>query len=207
MLEPLAAIFSTVGLFYGMIIPFIVILLLVAFLIPSLLVPGTKAGAVLKATVCYLMMGIGVLLMTIAVLPTIASVFAGISYPSGTYVGLLILFLTGGFVFITYDRAVATVDPLSRSVPFLIYFSAFKIIGRVTVVLAFLSIVLTFSIGNAQEQGWWLLPVTALLYGLLLTWCTREKAKSAPVVRPPLPVMPPPAKKMIAQRPPMRRKK
>ncbi|MDD5026363.1 MAG: hypothetical protein PHH13_03225 [Candidatus Peribacteraceae bacterium] len=174
MLEnPLAIMFSNVGVFYGLIIPLMTILLLSAFFAVSFQRPGVNPKDVAQATYCYLMMASGILFMTIAALPTVTSVLAGKSYTSGTYFSLLLLFVVGGLLYLMHERHVERIDPPSSAIPYLLYFTMFKLIGTVSALLAALSLLLTITLGTETETGWWLMPVTILLYGLLLMWCTK----------------------------------
>jgi hypothetical protein len=181
MLEnPLAIMFSNVGVFYGLIIPLVTVLLLSVFFAVSFQRPGVNPKDVAQATYCYLMMATGILFMTIAALPTVTSVLAGKSYTSGTYFSLLLLFVAGGLLYLMHERHVERIDTASATIPYLLYFTRFKLIGSVSALLAALSLLLTVTLGTETEAGWWLMPVTILLYGLLLMWCTKT-SRPAPL--------------------------
>ena len=47
-----------------------------------------------------------------------------------------------------------------------------KVIGNLLAVLSTLSIFLSIVLASFQP-GWWVTPFVLLLYGLLLSWCTR----------------------------------
>lgn len=165
--NPLSTVFGTVGVVYGLILPVVLILLFALFLIASSLSPGAKARGTAQAMYCTIMMGIGVLLMTIAAIPTVTSVLAGESYASETYLGLLIVFAAGGCLFLWHDNWIRTLDPASRLVPSLIFLFTIKTIGTLITLLAGLSIILTLTLGGA-EYGWWIMPLTLFLYGAVL---------------------------------------
>ena len=180
MLEnPLATMFGTVGVVYGLVVPLVFVTIFAVFLITSQLKPGVKARSVAQATYCHIMMGVGLLLMTIAAIPTVASVLGGISYSGSTYFSLLVLFAIGGALYLRHDQWVHSIDSASKLIPALIYLYTIKSIGMLIVTLSGLSIVLTFILGNT-ESDWWVMPLTALLYGLLLSWCTRSEKSPTP---------------------------
>ncbi|MFA7681422.1 MAG: hypothetical protein WCX61_00125 [Candidatus Peribacteraceae bacterium] len=172
--------FSTVGLIYGIVVPIVLILLFGAFLVISLLRPGTKARTVAQATYCTLMMGMGLLLMTVAALPTVASVFAGVSYAGPTYLALLVIFVGGGVLFLWHDHWLRALEPASALIPSIIYLYTVKSVGMLAAILSGLSVILTLILGSAEEQ-WWAMPLTAFLYGLLLMWCTRSERSPTPL--------------------------
>ena len=177
--QPLATVFGTVGVVYGLLVPLILILLFAFFLMASLLGPNARPGRVAQAVYCYMMMGTGILLMTIAALPTVTSVLAGASYASTTYVGLLIVFAAGGSVFLWHDHWVNALDANSRLVPSLIFMYTIKTIGTLTVLLSALSIVLTLVLGGA-DAGWWIMPITLFLYGFVLYMSTQSEKGPVP---------------------------
>ncbi|MCF7844693.1 MAG: hypothetical protein K9M03_02600 [Kiritimatiellales bacterium] len=165
--NPLSTVFGSVGVVYGLIMPLVLILLFALFLIASSLSPGAKARGTAQAMYCTVMMAMGVLLMTIAAIPTVTSVLAGESYASETYLGLLIVFAAGGSLFLWHDHWIRTLDPASRLVPSLIFLFTIKTIGTLTALLSGLSIVLTLTLGGA-EYDWWVMPLTLFLYGAVL---------------------------------------
>ncbi|MBU0458282.1 hypothetical protein KJ652_04430 [Patescibacteria group bacterium] len=172
--QPLGSVFGSVGVVYGLLVPLFIILLFAVFAIASLNNAGAKPKSVVKATYCYLMMGVGILLMTIAAIPTVSSVLANMSYASATYVGLLVVFAVGGSLFLFHDNMIRALDASSQVVPSLIYLYTIKIIGTLTAVLSGLSILLTLILGGAPE-GWWVTPLTMFLYGFVLYVSTREE--------------------------------
>jgi hypothetical protein len=173
--SPLSALFSTVGLAYGLMLPVVLMQLLAILFIASLLRPGSSTRSVARATYCYLMMGVGILLMTTAALPTTASVLAGASYSPATYVALLVLFGAGGLVYLWHEQWAHTIDGASSAVPSLIFFYVFKIAGILATLLAALSVILTLILGGGSDSGWWVLPLSIFFYGLILSWCTRAE--------------------------------
>lgn len=175
------SLFSVQGIIYGVLVPVAIVEIAALILIPSLLRPGAKPKAVVKALFCYAMLGIGVLLMTIGALPTIFSVLTGLAFSGETYIGLLLLFAVGGAVFLWHDNEVRTIDAASRSVPAVLYHFLFKVVGNVLVLLSGLSLALSIILGGTNESGWWITPVIMLIYGLLLSWCTCSKSSASSV--------------------------
>jgi len=183
--NPLSTIFGMVGIVYGLIAPLTIILLLIFFLLIGMRSAGAKARGVMQATYCIMMMSIGILLMTIAAIPTVASVLASMSYSGATYIAFLILFLTGGMLFLHHDRWLQAIDNASAQIPTMVYTYLFKLIGVLATLLSGLSLALTFIFGNV-EDGWWVMPLTVLLYGLLVMWSTRSEQSPIQIVPPSL---------------------
>ena len=176
--NPLSTMFGMVGVVYGLFAPLTIILLLLLFVFAGMQNTGAKVQKVLQATYCVIMMSIGILLMTIAAIPTVASVLASMSYSGSTYIAFLILFLTGGAVFLHHDRWLQSIDQASALVPSSVYLYLFKAIGVLATLLSLLSLLLTLIFGGG-EMGWWVMPTTVLLYGLLVMWSTRTEQSPA----------------------------
>jgi len=178
--NPLVAMFGAVGIVYGLIVPLAFVLLFAVFAIASSASPGAKPRVVAQAAYCALMMGVGLLLMTIATLPTVASVISGMSYSGSTYIGLLALFLGGGGMYLFHDRWMQSLDSTSKLIPSLLFLFTVKSIGMLAALLSGLSIVLTLILGEPETE-WWVMPVTVFLYGILLLWCTRAERSPKPL--------------------------
>lgn len=171
--SPLLTIFGFIGTFYGLVIPLIIILSLTLLYIASLNHAGSKPRAVGEAIYCYLLHAVSVLLMTIGALPTVYSVFAGIAYTGRTYVALLLVFACGGLLFLLQDQAVRSLEAASKAVVESVYLLTLKIIGNLLTLLSALSILLSIILGDF-DGGWWVTPFVLLLYGMLLSWTTRN---------------------------------
>ena len=170
--NPLSTIFGFIGSFYGLVVPLLLIFFLTVLFLASMAVPGAKPKGVGEAVYCYLMHGLSVLLMTIGSLPTVFSVFAGVAYTSRTYIALLLVFAVGGILFLVQDNAVRDLDAASKAVSEAVYLTTLKVIGNVLALLSTLSIFLSIVLASFQT-GWWVTPFVLLLYGLLLSWCTK----------------------------------
>ena len=170
--NPLTTIFGFIGSFYGLVVPLCTLFFLAILFLVSMSVPGAKPKGVGQAIYTYIMHGTSVLLMTIGALPTVFSVFAGVAYTGRTYIALLLVFACGGLLFLMQDQETHNLDSASRSVPEALYMTTLKVIGNLLAVLSTLSIFLSIVLASFQP-GWWVTPFVLLLYGLLLSWCTR----------------------------------
>lgn len=174
-----SAMFSFVGVVYGFIVPLTIVLLLATIMMSSLMVKEARPKEVAQAIYCYLMMTLGVLLMSAGGLPTIISVLAGVKLTGATYFTLLIIFAAGGLVFLWHDALVRDVASASRIVSETLFLSLFKIVGHLLVFLWSLSLVVTLLNGLPFEQGWWIMPIVMIAYGSLFIWCTRGEETAA----------------------------
>lgn len=170
-----SAMFSFVGVVYGLVVPLIIVQLLAVVIICSMMVKEAKPKEVAQAVYCYLMMALGVLLMSAGALPTIISVLAGVKLTGATYFTLLIIFAAGGLLFLWHDALVRDVPSTSRMVSETLFIFLFKIAGHLLVFLWSLSLIVTVLNGLPFEQGWWIMPIVMIAYGSLFIWCTRSE--------------------------------
>ncbi|MCA9370814.1 MAG: hypothetical protein KC680_02530 [Candidatus Peregrinibacteria bacterium] len=170
--NPLSTIFGFIGSFYGLVLPLATLFFLTVLFLASMSVPGAKPKSVGEAIYTYLMHAVSVLLMTIGALPTIFSVFAGVPYTGRTYIALLLVFACGGLLFLMQDQEVRKLDSASKAVVEAVYMTTLKVIGNLMAILSAISIFLSIVLASFQD-GWWVTPFVLLLYGLLLSWCTR----------------------------------
>jgi len=172
----LSTMFSFVSVFYGLMVPMLLLQSLALIFIPSMMKSGAEPFQVGKAIFSYLMESLGILLMTVGALPTVISVLAGVELAGTTYFTLLVIFAAGGILFLWHDNNVREIDEASRSVPGAIFTYMFKIIGFVIVLLWILSIFTTLMKGIPSETGWWIMPFVMIVYGSLLTFCSRSES-------------------------------
>ncbi|PIR49406.1 hypothetical protein COU79_05045 [Candidatus Peregrinibacteria bacterium CG10_big_fil_rev_8_21_14_0_10_54_7] len=172
------AMFGFVSVFYGILVPLLLLQSLTLLFIPSMMKNGAQPRKVGEAIFCYLMQSLGILLMTAGALPTLVSVLAGVELAGTTYFTLLVIFAAGGILFLWHDNAVHAIDEAFRAVPGAIFLIMFKIIGYAIVLLWVLSLITTLMNGIPEDAGWWIMPLVMILYGLLLAWCTRSDAGS-----------------------------
>lgn len=173
MVSLVAGLTSSPALVYGIVVPLVLVQLLALLYIPSMLGAPAKARAIGEAIHCYCIQTFGVMLMTIGSLPTVYSVLAGISYTGGTYFGLLLIFATGGGLFLWQDQRASLLDSAARAVPASVFILTFRILGQITLILALLSFLLSITMGSTDIVGWWIMPVLMACYGGLIAWCTR----------------------------------
>lgn len=176
MLEMPAFLFSGIGLFYGLTLPVAGALLFSFLLIPAIHVSGAKPLNVCKAIYCYALQALGIFFMSITGLLAIYGVLAGTVYSdSNTYLGLLLVFTTGGLLYVWHDTVARSVDAASRSVPHAVFVFTFRLVGMLISVFSILSLFLTMLLRPiTADVVWWVQPVMFLFYGLILCWCTWE---------------------------------
>ncbi len=197
---------GTIGLLYALILPILLLQLLAFLFIPSILTAGARSLSVGKAIYSFLMQGLGIIMMSMGALPSLFSVLSSqvvgaAAFSTNTYLGLLIVFAVGGLIFLMHEHLARTIDEPSRAIPYAIYFFTFKIIGFVATLFGCLTLLLSMLFGVASiTPGWWIMPVIILVYGLILSYCTRLDTlglspQKVPVPRP----APTPAAAMIAR--------
>lgn len=191
----ISAMFSFVSVFYGVVVPLLILQSLALLFIPSMMKSGAQPRQVGEAIFCYTMQSLGILLMTAGALPTLVSVLAGVELAGTTYFTLLVIFAAGGILFLWHDNAVRDINEASRAVPGAIFQNMFKMIGYVIVLVWILSLFTSLMNGVPSEIGWWIMPLVMIIYGSLLAWCTRsESGESSQSVFQSITVNPPNAK-------------
>ena len=159
-------------------LPLGVFLVLALSLLPCLFAPGAKLSSAMKALYCYIMQCIGISMMTAGALPAVYGVLEKFSmgaerFSAEMYLSLLILFSCGGVTFLWHEQTAERIDDASRRVPALLFWYSFKSIGYVLTMIAGLSFLFTMLLIRPLAGTWWITPIVVLLYGLLLSWCTR----------------------------------
>ena len=174
--NPLTTIFAFIGSFYGLVIPLLIIFYLSILFIAGMSAPGAKPKGVGEAIYTYTLHAVSVLLMTVGALPTVFSVFAGIAWTGRTYIALLLVFAAGGLLFLMQDQATRELDKASKAVIEAIYMTTLRVIGNGLALFSALSVFLSIVLASFAN-GWWVTPFVLLLYGLLLSWCTRTETE------------------------------
>lgn len=181
---PFSLLLTNAGVFYSATLPITFLCLFSLLLIPSFLKGEGTPKDIASAVYSYLLQGFGIFLMTLGGLPTISAVLGRLSLPPSTYLALLLLFIGGGLIYLWHDHSVSQIDERACRIPFTIYFHTFKLLGFLITSLSLLSILLIPLLKNTEVSGnWWVLPLTLLLYGLLLSWATRVVEPSPPPFR------------------------
>jgi hypothetical protein len=159
-------------------------LLLSASLRPN----GAKTEAAGKALYCVIMETLGAGLMTVSGLPACLSVLSGIALPRNSYIGMLLLFAIGGWMFLWYENIAETIDPVSKAIPMLIFRYTFKLVGALSILFSLVTLVMVFLFSyGSLPATWWVDPLVLLAYGIFVSWCTRFSVRptvfrSSPVV-------------------------
>jgi hypothetical protein len=167
------AMFQSVGIFSGFLLPVAILVLFVVLVLPGLARTGTKPETLALAAYCYLAEALGVILMTAGGLPAVYAVVSHQLLASNTYLGLLILFIIGGIIYLRHDAKLRTVDADSKAIPAALFFYSWKFIGLVIVLFTCLSFVLDWLVNTAPgHTDTWTVDLVMLLYGLLLCWFT-----------------------------------
>jgi hypothetical protein len=122
--------------------------------------------------------------MTAGGLPAVYAVVAHQILASNTYLGLLILFIIGGVTYLWHDAIISDIDLVSKSIPGSLFFYTWKFIGLIVTLFAGLSFLLEWLLNaNSHPEGWWVVHLVMLLYGLLISWFTVHPSASAPATR------------------------
>ncbi len=179
MIAPLFSL-SMAGLVYAVLLPLVLLPLFALLCIPSLLTAGARPAAVGKAVYCYVLMAVGIVLMSVSGIPALYAVMEKLvtgqdRFTTEVYVSLLLLFAGGGLTFLWHETMGATVDEASRRVSGTIFWYLWKMVGYVLMLLALLSFFLTMLLARESFAGtWWIMPLLLFLYGTLLSWVTRS---------------------------------
>src|SRR3989338_7794840 len=165
--------FGFIGVFYGVLLPLVLLQFLALLLIPTLLHHKGDAVESGKAIYCLLLEGLGLILLTAGGIPTIYSVLSGSLLQDRQYLALLLIFAVGGLLFLWHDHLMLSVDKSVRALPQAILFFGVRLIGIATIVFSILSLVLAVLLRQgALEPNWWILHTIVFIYGTFLWWCT-----------------------------------
>jgi hypothetical protein len=132
-----------------------------------------------RAIFGYMMLTVGMLLMSLSAIPTLISVFGSAGFTVEIYFGLVLIFAIGGLLYLWHDYRVRELPADAVRLPKLIYHFFVKTIGQLSLVLAVLYFTMSLALQGTDTEGWWSMPLTILLYGLLLTFLTMEPAVAA----------------------------
>jgi hypothetical protein len=183
---PMSILFPTgtaglVGLANAATLALFLLIFFTLLLIPSLFAAHARPEGAAKALYCYLLQGIGILLMTVSGFPAVTSVLSGTSFSPQSYLFLLLVFAAGGLTFLWHERVVASVDIASRAVPSFLYHYALRLLGFFAVLLGIFSVLSPLlSTPFTVSDKWWTGPLVLLLYGIFLLWATRTPASPPP---------------------------
>lgn len=202
-MEPLVTGLGFASMFSLLIVPLAIVQLFAVLFIPSMLVPGAKPMAVGKAVYAYTMQTVGIILMVGGAFPALYGVLQKLVYPeelytTEIYIALLVLFATGGLLFLWHEQMAQSVDEMSRRVTAALFWFFWRAVGALSLIFAVLSLLLTMLLTpQPLEPDWWIIPVLTLAFGWLLCYATRMP--KAAVMRSGSPFTPrPPAPTMLA---------
>lgn len=165
--------FGFIGIFYGVLLPLVLIQLMALLFIPTLLKDKVEVVEAGKAVYCVLLQGLGLILLTAGGIPTVYSVLSGGMLYDRQYLALLFVFAVGGLLFLWHDHLIRSVDKAARAVPQAILFFAVRFVGVAAVAFSVLSLVLSLLLRQGTlEPTWWVLHTIVFIYGTFLWWCT-----------------------------------
>lgn len=165
--------FGFIGVFYGLLLPLLLLQLMALLFIPALLKEKGDAMEVGKAIYCVLLQGLGLILLTAGGIPTLYSVLSGNMLYDRQYLALLLIFAVGGLLFLWHDHLIRSVDKSVRAVPQTILFFVVRFIGVGAISFSALSLVLSVLLKEETLQpNWWILHTIVFIYGTFLWWCT-----------------------------------
>ncbi len=175
------------GMLYDMALPVLLVLAVAFLLLPKLLESSSKPHLTARAYFCHLMEVIGVFLMSLSAMQTMVNVLdtfflTGQSYSAQQYLSMLIMFSTGGFLFLWCDQQIQEIDEDARRVPDLIYLFFMKAVGHLSLVFAALALAWTVALGIENFAGWWVVPFVLLVFGSVLSWLTASEDYKIPVL-------------------------
>jgi len=165
--------FGFIGVFYGVLLPLVLIQFLALLFIPTLLNHKGDAIEAGKAIYCIILQGLGLILLTTGSIPTVYSVLSGNLLQDRQYLALILIFAVGGFLFLWHDYLLLSVDKSVRVIPQTILFFAVRLVGIAAIVFSVLSLVLSALLQQGPlEPTWWIIHTIVFIYGTLLWWCT-----------------------------------
>jgi len=147
-----------------------------------------------RAIFGYTMLLVSVLLMALSAVPSLIAVFGGAGFTAEVYFSLVLVFATGGILFLWHDYRLRELPAEARRVPATIYHFTVKSMGQLSLVLSVLYLTLAIALDSTATAGWWSMPLTILLFGLFLIFMTLDMPRKA-------------AKAAAAKPAPIRRKK
>ncbi len=180
----LLEIFAFVQTIFGLVIGVIIIQFLAFLFYSKLLEESDNPKEVAKAIFGYLMLTIGVLLMSLSVIPTLIAVLGGGGFTEEVYFSLVLVFAMGGLLYLWHDHRLQEVRKEAKRIPGIIYFYTIKAIGQLSLLLSILYLTLTITLQGTNVEGWWGMPLSIFLYGTFLSWLTMTKPPKKKVKTP-----------------------
>lgn len=147
---------------------------LLTFLVMCLaFIASSKSSAspddIAHAIFCFFMKSVGLLLIGATFIPLMLTTLSGRLISEQDIYGPLLIFFTGIWIFVHFNRTVQTIDPHAVAVPRAIFLYSFEFVGTIIAITAGLALVSSlFSIHHISEWNWQL-PSVLLIVGLLLS--------------------------------------
>lgn len=169
------------GIVYIILAPLVLVQFFTLLFIPSFLVPGAKPVGIVRAIYAYTMQSVGIVLMALGAIPALHGVLEKFSlsverFSTEIYISLLILFATGGLVYLWHEQMAHTIDDASRRVSRALFTILWKTIGALLMILSLLSFLLTMLLSQSATGNWWIMPIVLFCFGWLLVSSTRTSA-------------------------------
>jgi len=200
----LLEIFTFVQAIFSVILGVIVVQLFAYLMLARSIERSNSPLGLARAIFSYFMLAIGALLMSLSAIPTLIAALGQGGFSTPVYVSLVLIFITGGILFLWHDYQVRLLKEEVRHIPSIIYHYTIKTVGQLSLVLSVMYFTLTISLQSTDTPGWWSMPSAIFLYGLFLCWITGEKpTKKKPVAR----TRKTPVRKKMAKRRKVSRKK
>ena len=167
---PFAMLFTPAGLFYGVIMPLVILHAFTLIAIAGLHRPGIRLEELGKALFSYGAQSVAIVLMIGGGLPTLQSVLSGAPLSNGMYTSLLIIFTAGGVTYLWHDAVLQRIDIISKAIPHMIFACTWKLVGLILILVATVSGGMRALLeGMSQPPSWWLLHILLFAIGVLLT--------------------------------------
>ena len=173
----LAEFFDFIGWFYQLAKPVILVQLVLFLFLPLMVRDKGDPRETARALFSYMMQVVAIILMTISILPTVIAVLAQQELSVEISLSLLLLFATGGILFLWCNQNVRDLPDEARIIPELIYRNLLKVVGYLCILAAALMLAFSTSFDFGNLGRWWIQPVILILYGGLLCWITSGDPK------------------------------
>lgn len=165
------------GAIYGFAKPIIVIELLMFIVVGQAMSTKASTQDLGRAVLCYLLEGLGVFLMMIGAMPTVMAAIGPHSFTPDLYLALMIVFATGGVLFLWVDQHLRTMPADATAIPGMIYNALIKTIGYLFIVFSAITIAMAIASESTRTEGWWVVPMVTLLFGIVICVLTLPDVK------------------------------
>ena len=175
----LADLMSFVTSIYGFGKPVIVLELIFFIIVAQSMKGGGTAKDVGQAILFYVLEGLALFLMTLGALPTVMAVVGPQSFEPDLYLALMLVFATGGILFLWVDQHLRALPATAKAIPSSVFQVIIKTVGYLFVVFSALSIAMAIANAGGQTEDWWVVPLVSLAYGTLICFLTNPNVQEA----------------------------